>query len=169
MKEATRQKAEKGIYEAFVVSVIAKGVFALLETFLGIALLFTNSIVQYVVQLVNDELIEDPSDVLANWFQPILHPTPEAQVFGGLYLLSHGIVKLFLVVGLLKKKMWSYPASITVFTLFIIYQLFRYFFRTHSAWLLVLTVADIFVIWLIYHEYRRALKAHNEANILPLS
>lgn len=158
MQEKTREKAEKGIHDVFIISIIGKGVFALLEIVVGGILLFTNSITDFILQLVNNEIIEDPGDFFANWVQPLLHPTPEAQVFGGLYLLSHGIVKIFLVAGLLRKKLWSYPASIGVFTLFIIYQLFRYFFRTHSVWLLVITIADIAVIWLIYHEYREALK-----------
>jgi uncharacterized membrane protein len=38
------------------------------------------------------------------------------------------------------------------------YQLFRYFFKTHSGWLLVITVLDIVAIWLIYHEYKSTLR-----------
>src|SRR5258708_1350876 len=132
MEEATRVKAEKGIHDVFLISIIAKGVVAVLETVLGAVLLFTNSIFDFITQLVNNELIEDPSDFFGSWVQPLLHPTHEAQVFGGLYLLSHGVVKLFLVIGLLRNKIWAYPASIAVFVLFIIYQLFRYFAKTHS-------------------------------------
>jgi uncharacterized membrane protein len=65
---------------------------------------------------------------------------------------------MLLVAGLLRNRLWAYPASIGVFTIFIIYQLFRYFFRTHSPLLLGITVVDIIVIWLIYHEYRQVLK-----------
>jgi uncharacterized membrane protein len=32
------------------------------------------------------------------------------QNFDVFYLLSHGIVKLFLVAALLKNKLWAYPA-----------------------------------------------------------
>ncbi len=168
MKEITREKAEKGIYEVFLVSIIAKGGFALLETVLGLMLLFTSSVIDTIQQLIAEELIEDPSDMISHWVEPFLHPTPEAQLFGGLYLLSHGVVKLFLVGGLLLNRLWAYPASIGVFTLFILYQMERYFFKTHSVWLLVLTVADIVVIWLIYHEYRRMLKA-SEGEPLQIS
>jgi len=138
MNDAAKERAEKGIHDAFVVSIIAKGVFAILETVLGVALFFTNSITSLVVQLVNNELIEDPSDFLATWVHPFLHPTQSDLIFGGLYLVSHGVVKLFLVAGLLRNKIWAYPASMGVFALFIIYQLFRYFAKTHSVWLLSL-------------------------------
>jgi len=158
VSDVTRKRAEKGIHDAFLISIIAKGLFAVLQIVIGGILLFTNSITEIVVDLINNELLEDPTDFFASKVQSLLHPTPEAQLFGGLYLVSHGIVKIFLVVGLLRNKLWAYPASMGVFSLFIIYQLFRYFYRTHSVWLLVLTVIDIVVIWLIYHEYREILR-----------
>ena len=159
-KERAKELGEKGIYDAFLISVIAKGVFAALETFLGVLLLFTGSVVQFVLELVQNELIEDPTDFFATHFKSLLNPSHDAQVFGGLYLLSHGVVKLFLVAGLLRKKLWAYPASLVVFALFIVYQLMRWL-DTHSVWLLVLTAIDAIVMWLIWHEYRRMMRAEN--------
>src|ERR1700719_3445555 len=72
--------------------------------------------------------------------------------FYAFYLLSHGIVKLASVVGLLINQLWSYPASLVVLTLFIIYQIYR-FYDTQSLGLIVLTVFDLFVMVLIWHEY----------------
>ena len=77
----------------------------------------------------------------------------QTQHFYAFYLLSHGIVKLALVVGLLMGRLWAYPASLAVMTLFIAYQLYRFTF-THSPGLIVLTVFDLVVIALIWHEYR---------------
>ena len=62
-------------------------------------------------------------------------------------------MKLLLVVDLLRDKLWSYPASLIVFGLFIVYQLYRYSY-THGAGLIVLSVFDIVVMGLIWHEYR---------------
>ena len=76
-----------------------------------------------------------------------------AQQFAAFYLLSHGVVKTWLIVGLLREKLWYYPVAIVVFVGFVVYQVFR-FQVTHSSWLLVLTVVDIVVIWLTWHEYR---------------
>jgi uncharacterized membrane protein len=70
--------------------------------------------------------------------------------------LSHGIVKLFLVVGLLRNKLWAYPAAIVVFVLFIAYQLYR-LSSAPSPLLVLLTVFDVVVIGLTWHEYRIVL------------
>jgi uncharacterized membrane protein len=67
--------------------------------------------------------------------------------------VSHGVVKLALVVGLLRNKLWAYPASLIALGLFIVYQLYRYSY-THGIGLIVLTAFDVFVMWLIWHEYR---------------
>ena len=61
-------------------------------------------------------------------------------------------VKLLLLIGLWREKLWSYPLAIVVFTAFIAYQLYRFSF-THSPSLLLLTLMDFVVIWLTWHEY----------------
>jgi uncharacterized membrane protein len=73
--------------------------------------------------------------------------------FYAFYLLSHGLIKIFLVAGLLRNKLWAYPAALVVMSLFILYQLYRYTY-TQSFGLIVLSVFDIVVIALIWHEYR---------------
>jgi uncharacterized membrane protein len=101
-----------------------------------------------------DELIDDPKDLVAthlmSWAQELSIAT---QHFYAFYLLSHGVVKLLLVGGLLRGKLWSYPASIVALVLFIAYQVYRFSF-THSPGLVVLTLFDLSMIWLIWHEWR---------------
>jgi uncharacterized membrane protein len=133
---------EKRIHQAFVVSVAAKGLHALIEIAGGIALyLFSSAAIANWIDHV------DKSEWLARHF-----PLSE-QGFYAFYLLSHGLVKAVLVVGLLKEKLWAYPASIVVFGLFIAYQLYRYSF-THESGLILLSIFDLFVIALAVHEYR---------------
>jgi uncharacterized membrane protein len=55
-------------------------------------------------------------------------PVPNTYAF---YLLSHGLVKVLLVAGLLREKLWAYPASLIVLSAFIAYQTYRYS-STHS-------------------------------------
>ena len=95
----------------------------------------------------------DASDVpsLKPWNGAVM-PIDGAK-FTAYYLASHGIVKLFVIIGLWRKKLWYYPTAIVVFASFIVYQLYRFNF-THSIWLLVLTVLDVVVIWLTWHEYK---------------
>lgn len=157
MTPQMEQVRERGIHEVYEVSIVLKGIGALVEAILGVLLLYSTNVLDLVRALLENELIDDPDNFLASHFFSLLNPSPQALHFGGLYLLSHGFVKLVLIAGLLRRKMWAYPASIAVFALFIAYQSVR-FLRTHSLWLLFLTALDVLVIWLIWHEYRRREK-----------
>ena len=150
-------KREKDIHRLFILSVALKGCIAALQLILGLLLLFTDSVTGFILRLTESELFEDPNDFFATHIQSLLAPTHSAQIFGALYLLSHGAVKVFLVAGLLRNKFWAYPASIAVLGLFILYQVLRWL-QTHSIALVVLTLFDCLVIWLIWHEYRQVLK-----------
>lgn len=79
--------------------------------------------------------------------------------FGALYLLSHGLVKVVLVAGLLLRRYWAYPAAILIFLFFLIYQLYRWT-HTHAPELILLSVIDVFVILLTWAEYRRLQGIH---------
>lgn len=147
---------ERQIHRIFEVSILLKGAHALVECIGGIllALISTDAIAGFVERVTQDELVQDRHDFVAThllvWAQGFSVAT---QHFYAFYLLSHGIVKLMLVVGLLRAKLWAYPASLVVMGLFILYQLYRYSF-THSIGLIALTIFDLIVIGLIWHEYR---------------
>ena len=147
---------ERRIHQIFQVSVLLKGAHALLECAGGIALWLvgTDTISNLVNMLTQEELVEDPKDFLATHLLTWAHGfSVETRHFYAFYLLSHGIVKLALVAGLLRNKLWAYPASLVVLGLFIAYQLYRFSY-THGVGLIVLTVFDLVVMWLIWHEYR---------------
>ena len=155
---------ERRIHQVFLLSVLLKGAHAVIECAggLALALISTSAIANLVNRSTQEELIEDPKDILAThllgWAQNFSVATKHFYAF---YLLSHGVVKLLLVVGLLKRKLWSYPASLIVFGLFILYQLYRFSY-TGGAGLIALTVLDVVVMFLIWHEYglvRRHLSA----------
>jgi len=132
-----------------------------LEIASGIALyLFrTETIVSLMLRYGRSELLEDPRDLLANRLLDFARTfSVEAHHFFALYLLSHGVIKAVLVAGLLREKLWAYPASFAVFGAFIVYQLYRFSY-TQDFMLLVLSVFDVFVIYLAWHEYR-LLKRH---------
>ncbi len=160
LKLPSKELREKGLHEAFVIGIALKGAGALFEATLGALLLWSGSFIDVVLELINNEYLDDPNGFFASHFHALLAPTHEAQVFGGLYLLVHGVVKIAIVVGLLRDKMWAYPAALSVFALLVSYQLVR-FSSTYSTWLLVLTLLDVFMMWLIYHEYRAKLRARD--------
>jgi len=147
---------EKKLHTVFVVSLILKGLFALFEIIAGIIAFFLNwdFILDYANSISEDILIENSNDLVANYLRQWAQTfSVSAQHFTEFYLLSHGIIKLWLIVGLLKNKLGYYPISIAVFSMFILYQLYRYSF-THSLTLIIITVIDVLIIVLIWHEYR---------------
>lgn len=133
-----------------------KGIHALVECVGGLALVLisTAAIQELVAWATQDEIAEDPGDFIAAhmvaWAQTF---SVSAKNFFAFYLISHGIVKLVLVWGLLRDRAWAYPASLIVLGLFIAYQVYR-FSLTQSFGLVVLTIFDLIVIALIWHEYR---------------
>jgi uncharacterized membrane protein len=133
---------EKRVHQVFVVSVTLKGLHALLEIIGGGALYFASA------------------GAIARWLNEIdrggwveRHFPLSEQHFYAFYLLSHGLVKVVLVIGLLREKLWAYPACFAVFGAFIAYQLYRYSY-THEVALIALSIFDLFVIYLAVHEYR---------------
>jgi len=147
---------EHRIHQVFWVSLLLKGVGALLECLLGVGLAFvsTGSIITLVSWLTQDELAEDPHDFVATRAMEMAQAfSVSAKNFYVFYLLSHGVVKLFVVAALLRNKLWAYPASLLVFGLFIAYQVYRFTYD-QSLGLVVLTTFDLIVIYLIWHEYQ---------------
>jgi uncharacterized membrane protein len=147
---------EKRIHQIFALSVSLKGFHALFEVIGGIALYLTSAatIVGWLSSWSSREIAQERHDWIANHLLRFAETFSVAKHdFYAFYLLSHGLVKGALVIGLLKEKLWAYPASFVVFGAFILYQLYRYSF-THDFGLIVLSVFDLFVIALAIHEYR---------------
>ena len=147
---------EKTFRRLFRVSLFLKAAFSLSEIVGGVLAYFISQ--QYLLHLVTtftqEELTEDPRDFVAHFLiQSTQQMSVSAQHFAAFYLLSHGIIKTFLIVGLLREKLWYYPLSMLVFSAFVAYQLFR-FQVTHSLWLMAITILDIVVIAMTWHEYR---------------
>lgn len=160
---------EKDIFYLFEGSLILKGAHAIIEIVGGFLILLISQrfIVKTILFFVDDEISEDSRDFVSNY---LIHVAQNFSIgskhFIALYLLSHGIIKGILVISLWQKKLWAYPVSIIVFGLFIVYQIARYTY-THSIWLIIFTVFDIFVIWLIYHEYRIQKRKFDSITQIP--
>jgi uncharacterized membrane protein len=81
---------------------------------------------------------------------------PDTKAFFSWFFLSHGAIKAFIVVCLLCGWIWAYPLGITVFSVFIVYQVIQILGGHHSILYIVLTLMDIFVIFLTVNEWRHA-------------
>lgn len=152
-------KTERRLHTLFIVIVVWRGIYGAFEILLGCALLFTTSLANLAHTLVQGELMEDPTDVVAVYLNHAITGVLTGGLrFVTLYLLSYGAVKVFLMFALLKNKLWAYPISIALFSTFLLYQLYR-IGVTHSVALMIVTIIDILALAFIAHEYYHARKA----------
>jgi uncharacterized membrane protein len=152
----------------FKISVALKGIDGALETIGGIILLFVRPAqLEHLVRTVTEhELSQDPHDFIArHLLHSVGHLMHGSTLFAAVYLLSHGVAKLVLVVAVLRQKLWAYPGLIVLLLAFIAYQLYQLSFRV-TLGLSLLTIFDVFVVWLTWREYH-AHKARREAALAP--
>jgi uncharacterized membrane protein len=139
----------------FEVGLILKGLDGVLELLGGVLLLLVSrqKLVGWSVALTQHELSEDPKDFLATHLVDLAHHlSASVQVFAAAYLISHGAVKVVLVVAVLREKLWAYPWLIGFLLVFIGYQVYR--FVLEPGWgLVLLTAFDLLIVWLTWHEY----------------
>ena len=150
------QVTEHRIHQAFRLSVILKGLHALTEIVGGLVFYFVPApvILHWVNIVTQEELTEDPRDFVATHLvSAAQHLSGGTEAFYAFYLISHGLIKVVLVAGLLREKLIAYPLSLIALGGFIAYQIYRYSY-THSFGLIVLTVFDLIVIVLVWHEWR---------------
>ncbi len=144
-------------HKAFWIGIIFKTVNAVLEVAGGIVLLSISrqSIVNLVYTIFQHELIQDPNDMLANFLlREAEDLSAGMKLFAIIYLLTHGLIKLVLVGAIWQSRLWAYPLAGVVFSLFVIYQMYR-FVNTYSIVMLLLTIIDLIIIALLFPEYDR--------------
>jgi uncharacterized membrane protein len=147
----------KLIDKIFDVGIMVKAVFGFFEISAGILLALSGQLIinNFIINLAQQEIADDPNDLIANFLiNSANNFYYNAHFFAIIYLIAHGIINMFLAVALLKNKIWAYPYAMGGFGLFIIYQIYRYF-HTHSLLLLSLTIFDVFIVLIIWLEYRR--------------
>jgi len=155
---------ERTTHVLFQLSLLCKAVFAVAEILAGIGAYFVTQefVFRVVDRLTRAELLQHPHDPIANYlYTSAQHFSLSTRNFTAAYLLSHGVIKLWLIVGLLRNKHGYYPLAIAVFGMFVVYQLYR-FNLSHSLWLILITLVDLVVIALTWQEYRYVrAKAHS--------
>ena len=150
----TKTKSGKGLHWLFELSIFIKGVDGVLETIGGLLILFVplHSLDTLVRWLLARELSES-HDWLAAAAEHLLNSLSlSTKLFASIYLIAHGLVKIFLVYALWREKLWAFPVALWFIALFVVYQIYRYT-HTHSIALLVLALLDVCVAWFIWCEY----------------
>jgi uncharacterized membrane protein len=144
--------------KAFEIGLLLKAIDGLVEVLGGIFFLLLKPqwVTHYVHALTDPELAENPHAFVATH---VLHWagtfTKGSAIFAGLYLLSHGIVKLVLVVEILRNHLWAYIGLAVVTVGFILYQLFHIIAIKPSFSFIALTVFDVVIVYLTWREYGR--------------
>jgi uncharacterized membrane protein len=155
----TRTRA--ALQNTFRAGITLKGIDGVLETLGGVLLWFIRpaAMNEMIRVLSQHDLSRDPRDAIMFYLrratETLLHSNRE---FASMYLLSHGLSKVVLVVALWMNAKWAYPATIWFFALFGAYQMYRYSY-THSISMLVLTIFDVALIYLTWLEWREQKKA----------
>jgi uncharacterized membrane protein len=150
------------------VSLWLKGLHALIEMGSGIALWVVRpgKIVRLVHAVTRDEVSDNRHDMIANF---VRHQADRFSIgsahFMAVYLVIHGVINGVAVLALLKGKLWAYPVSVVVFGGFIVYQVYR-FTLTREVGLILLSVFDVFLIWLIVLEYRAVRAKRRESALI---
>ena len=105
--------------------------------------------------LVDTELNHDPHDFIATHVLHLGTKLAEGRhVFAILFLLTHGTVKVGLVVALLRQKLWAYPLALVALSAFLMYQIYLLITQTTFG-MAFLTVLDAAIIWLVWREWEK--------------
>ena len=154
-------KISKRILDKIFELVISiKAFFGFFEILAGIVFAISGKLAinNFIINLAQQEILEDKYDFITNYLITITNNiSAGTYIFAVIYLIFHGIVNIFLVASLMKNKIWAYPSAVIGFSLFLIYQVFRYF-HTHSIFLLFLIVFDFFIVIIVLLEYKRQKK-----------
>ncbi len=148
--------SRKTYHALFLTGIILKGAISLGEIASGIVFtLFSyDKLYNIVFLFFGGELAENPRDFVWGYiFHAFQNFSSTPRAVWAFIFLSHGIVKIFLLLGLWYNKSWSYPASIAVFSFFIVYQLYQSI-MTPSILLWLITFLDAAVLFLVGNEYR---------------
>ena len=149
-------KRQRVVGQAFDIGVVLKGLDGILEILGGLFLLIVplSDLRRFLIWVTGHELSEDKKDFIATHLVHLAN-TLSVRSFQLTiaYLLIHGLAKVFLVVMLLRRRLWAYPTAVAVFTAFGVYQIYQFTY-SHSLFLLALTILDVAVIVLTIWEYR---------------
>ena len=152
----TTTRQQKTLHDLFLVSIWIKGGAGVLEIIAGFLCIFITPemLKSLVVSLTAPELDAGPHGwIAASLSRSVQHLSADTAMFAAAYLIIHGLIKIFLVAGLLLGRLWSYPLSLGFLAAFIVYQGYRYT-HTHAISLILLTVFDLAVAFLIWREYQ---------------
>jgi uncharacterized membrane protein len=148
-------RSARTVHRVFELAILVKGIDGVLETLGGFLILFVplHSLDTWIRWIVENELSTESPEFIAHAARHLLEIlSVSTKLFASLYLIGHGLVKMFLVYALWREKLWAFPVALWFIGLFVAYQLYRYT-HTHSVALLIFALIDVCVSWFIWREY----------------
>jgi uncharacterized membrane protein len=137
----------------FEISVALKGIDGGLEILGGILLLLMSpATIEHLFNSLANSWLVGSHQLIQHYIQELNDFVVGGTLFASIYLLAHGLVKVVLVVAVLKKQLWAYPVMIFFLVAFILYQAYL-IALSFSIALLLLTLFDLFVVWLTWEEF----------------
>lgn len=158
---------KKFLHRLFKLSLLLKALNGAWETVSGFLFLFASkaTVTGWLSLLTRNELLEDPHDqFIAFLGHALQNLAADARIFAGVYILTHGLLNIFLTIQLYRDKHWAYLVTIGVTLVLMTYQVYRISIH-HSLFLTAVTVFDILFVMLAWHEY----KNHRERSELKKS
>jgi uncharacterized membrane protein len=149
----------------YKIGVGIKGFDGLVELLAGLALWLSPSLVHLLLGAIVGEAGEHTGRVaqyIADNVGRVDNDFAKSSlVFLVVFLVSHGLIKLALVYALLRRIVRVYPYALAVLGIFLLYQL--YVLVVHPSISMVLfTVLDAIIIWLVWGEYKDLRDTLNE-------
>jgi len=132
-----------------------KGLDGLIETVSGLIFLSVHRALLdgWVVRATSAMIDGDADDWIARSLQhAFVGMSSGSRFFAGGYLLGHGALKLFIVIALFRRKRWAYNTAIGILCVFVVIQVSRIFY-SYSTGLLLFTLTDVAIAWLIWAEF----------------
>lgn len=141
------------LHEAFEVGIFLKGINGVFE-------LIAALVVSLLDLAAVDRFLLEPHMIFGHLISILPHEISSGtRLFMVLYLLTHGIFKVFLAASLHKQKAWAYPTAVVLLSLFVSYQSYR-LVLSFSPILFGFTCLDFTLIVLITREQRRQSEAN---------
>lgn len=150
--------------KTYEIGIIIKGIDGILELIGGILILTLNAnAIHGITQfLTENALASDPDNIIAIHIAKLGSDlASNRNYFAAAFLLTHGLVKVVLVVCLLLNKVWAYPWALGALGLFLIYQVYQ-LVTAPTFPMAFLSVLDAVIIWLVYREWQQQKARQNQ-------
>ncbi|MBV8798865.1 MAG: DUF2127 domain-containing protein [Alphaproteobacteria bacterium] len=144
------------MHRAYQVAIAIKGLDGAIEFLAGlfIALVGSRQVYHFAIWATAPEIARHPESHAAHAIRHGAYNfAHHSHRFAIIYLLTHGLLKIGLVVNLFLENMWIFPASVVVLLGFIAFMTAK-LVAHWSPWLFAFALFDTLTLALVLNEWR---------------